>query len=771
MTESTRPGDHHIRAVWALGLAAASLCATVVIAAAQTADPPPEPPESLKTVPVPEPPNLADFVRDRDAAVRLGKALFWDMQVGGDSVQACASCHFHAGADIRRKNQLNPAQIAGDTVFDLGGPNYTVRPRDFPFTRHADEQAADSPITSDINDVMGSQGVFRTDFLAPGVGGEGADECRDVPDPIFHVGGINVRQTTGRNAPSPVNAVFNHRNFWDGRANQNFNGASPFGKRDPNARVWRTNATTGSAEPVTVVIPHGSLASQATAPPLSDVEMSCAGRKFAQAGRKLLDPALVPLNLQEVHPNDSELGPIARRGTGLSVTYTQLVQQAFRPEWWNASNTVTVGGEEFTQMEANFSLFFGLAVQLYEATLVADDTPLDRRMEGDSTAFNSLEEEGLSVFMNEGKCINCHGGAELTKASVRHVENERLERMVMGDGGCAIYDNGFYNIGVRPTADDPGVGGTDPFGNPLSDTRMAMQGKFHDPNLDPPLGEVPECDSRAAVDGNFKTPALRNVLLTGPYFHNGGKATLRQVVEFYNRGGDFADVNIHDLDPDIQPLGLTNGQKAALVAFLEALTDERVRQESAPFDHPQLFRPQGHPGDEKKVEPEANLIRAQDDLFEVAAVGTGGRPAEGLIPLQPFLTIAKLTGSGRVGVGRDIAHFGVKFRQRDGAGEGRVRVRDHAAKLKIRADQVDRFFTTETCVEMSGPAEVNESVGYAYTTRACDSGQFKHNDDDDRDDDQPGRRDWFEVTVTGPNAFHYHREGRLTGGNVQTHIR
>ena len=68
---------------------------------------PPRPP-SLKTVPVPEPTNHADFVSDRQAAIRLGKALFWDMQVGSDGVEACASCHFHAGADSRSRNQLNP---------------------------------------------------------------------------------------------------------------------------------------------------------------------------------------------------------------------------------------------------------------------------------------------------------------------------------------------------------------------------------------------------------------------------------------------------------------------------------------------------------------------------------------------------------------------------------------------------------------------------------------------------------------------------------------
>src|SRR5437899_7210848 len=60
---------------------------------------------SLKTIAVPVPRNLAAYIKDRTAAIALGKALFWDMAVGSDG-QACASCHFHAGADSRSKNQL-----------------------------------------------------------------------------------------------------------------------------------------------------------------------------------------------------------------------------------------------------------------------------------------------------------------------------------------------------------------------------------------------------------------------------------------------------------------------------------------------------------------------------------------------------------------------------------------------------------------------------------------------------------------------------------------
>ena len=69
-------------------------------------------------------------------------------------------------------------------------------------------------------------------------------------------------------------------------------------------------------------------------------------------------------------------------------------------------------------------------------------------------------------------------------------------------------------------------------------------------------------------------------------------ATLRQVMQFYNRGGNFCDFNIRDLHPAIKPLDLTEKQEEQLVAFLVSLTDARVRYEQAPFDHPELSIPQ-----------------------------------------------------------------------------------------------------------------------------------------------------------------------------------
>jgi cytochrome c peroxidase len=421
-----------------------------------------------------------------------------------------------------------------------------------------------------------------------------------------------------------------------------------------------------------VELENASLASQAVGPPLSDFEMSCNGRTFADLGRKMLQRRA--LASQKVDPQDSVLGPYRDlllpdplRPKGLKFTYEQLVRSAFQDRYWAA--TLPVSGT-FTQMEANFSLFWGLSIMLYEATLISDQAPFDK-FRGDAvtppdpSALTAQQQLGLDVFMTKGKCIACHKGPEFSGAAT-HLQPENqeeglVERMRMGDGGIALYDNGFYNIGVRPSAEDPGVGGQDPFGNPLSFTKQyidMLRGRnvpdrfqvdactFAEPfTVDFPLSALtsPDCHGvpfdpadidrlRTAVLGSFKTPSLRNVALTGPYFHNGGQATLGQVVAFYNRGGDRVDVPGGDttgvpsnLDADIDRLLLTREEQLALVAFLESLTDQRVACEQAPFDHPELLVPDGHPGDQFVVEPDpTNPFKAKDSFRLIPAVGSPG---------------------------------------------------------------------------------------------------------------------------------------------------
>jgi len=238
-------------------------------------------PDSLKTLRVPEPAALISYVKDRQAAIALGKAFFWDMQVGSDGVQACASCHFHAGADSRSKNEVNPG---GDGAFQVvPAPNSTVTAGNFPFHRLADRDDRLSAVLSDTNDVMGSQGVFLGDFLGF-LRGVAEEQGKPAPDPLFHVGANDTRRVTGRNAPSVINAAFNYNNFWDGRANFVFNGNNPFGDADVNARAF-ANDGTDALQAVAVHLENSSLASQAVGPPGNGTEMRKGSFNFAESAQ------------------------------------------------------------------------------------------------------------------------------------------------------------------------------------------------------------------------------------------------------------------------------------------------------------------------------------------------------------------------------------------------------------------------------------------------------------------------------------------------------
>ena len=195
-----------------------------------------------------------------------------------------------------------------------------------------------------------------------------------------------------------------------------------------------------------------------------------------------------------------------------------------------------IGGRGYTEL---FAEVFGtpdvtpariaLAVATFERTLYSDRTPFDLAVSG-IAPLPPAEARGQGVFNGPGRCNTCHAGTLFT-------------------------DNQFHNIGLRPQTEDPG--------------RFAVTNNAND------LGE-------------FRTVSLRNVGLRAPYFHNGRFATLEEVVDFYNRGGDFDAPNIDR--NRIRQLGLSAPQRADLVAFLRgALTDPRVAAGSAPFDRPALY--------------------------------------------------------------------------------------------------------------------------------------------------------------------------------------
>ena len=145
------------------------------------------------------------------------------------------------------------------------------------------------------------------------------------------------------------------------------------------------------------------------------------------------------------------------------------------------------------------------ALAAFERTLVSAGSRHDRYLEGDTSALTAEEVRGLRVFTGKGECTTCHGGPLLT-------------------------DNGFHNVGVA--GEDPGR---------------------------PEPGAVPRA--------TFKTPSLRDVARTAPYFHEGSAATLEEVIEHYANGGDPRAKGTHD----IHPLDLSASEKRALAAFLRSL--------------------------------------------------------------------------------------------------------------------------------------------------------------------------------------------------------
>lgn len=537
-------------------------------------------PGSLIDYPVPPVPGLVDgadpIVTDENMAIALGKALFWDTAVGSDGM-ACASCHFNAGADSRIKNQLNPGDKgskATSTTFETmasgatGGPNYTLTQSDFPFFQFSDPFSQFSTILFESDDVAASSGTFSGDFQdTPRFEGDD-DDCVRSADFTFHVNNDGTRRVEPRNAPTVINAFLNHRNFWDGRANNVFNGSSNWGDRDPNAGVW-VKVGRRSVQKQRLNLINSSLASLAVAPPQSDTEMACRNRSLADLGRKML--LRQPLQNQKVHDADSVFGPmnltLSSPGDlqpGLNTTYKQMVRLAFDKKYWSYSRRVfgaPAVGTPYTQMEANFSMFFGLALQMYQATLFSNQAPIDLTPRNtdpnDSANYYIPTFEGMGYTEAEktslisgfrqfeaSHCNLCHAGPATTSAAIAAntlvvtptpgaFYGPAHSRIAFGpdamgydnaaansnitqygslidrrqtNGGIMLMDVGFLNTAVARLDEDPGIDATDDFGNPLSFVEQYIQYLIGNPagisDTSAGINQVRSCDFFLALAEN-----------------------------------------------------------------------------------------------------------------------------------------------------------------------------------------------------------------------------------------------------------------------------
>jgi cytochrome c peroxidase len=201
------------------------------------------------------------------------------------------------------------------------------------------------------------------------------------------------------------------------------------------------------------------------------------------------------------------------------------------------------------------------AVAAYQRTLNSKNVPFDTFLRGDETAIGEAAKRGFRLFAGRANCIRCHDGALLS-------------------------DDRFHNLGVPPSPDflnSPNKQITFRF----EQASNGVPRKVYESARDD-LG-LYYVTKRAGDVGKFRTASLRELRHTAPYMHNGIFKTLLEVVEFYNSGGGKQS----NKSPLLEPLGLTAGEKADLVAFLESLSGDPLADKPPPLPPYGPYRPDG----------------------------------------------------------------------------------------------------------------------------------------------------------------------------------
>jgi cytochrome c peroxidase len=190
------------------------------------------------------------------------------------------------------------------------------------------------------------------------------------------------------------------------------------------------------------------------------------------------------------------------------------------------------------------------AIASYERTLVSGNSPLDRYIAGDVKALSDSARNGMILFRGKARCAVCHTFNQsfpfLTDGNYRNT-------------GVAANFSGFESLTRRAIA--------------LSriDSKSALDelGKQAGSNE---LGRFLFTGNSLDI-GAYRTPSLRNVELTGPYFHDGSAASLLDVVRFYVKGGNENPMR----DWQLEAVDLTESEQRDLVEFLKSLTSDEAR--------------------------------------------------------------------------------------------------------------------------------------------------------------------------------------------------
>jgi cytochrome c peroxidase len=198
------------------------------------------------------------------------------------------------------------------------------------------------------------------------------------------------------------------------------------------------------------------------------------------------------------------------------------------------------------------------AIASYERTQVSFDSPFDHFIAGEKNAISDSAKRGWELFNTKARCNKCHA---LTK-------EKRDSTFFM--------DKDFHNIGIgilrhNVVAEACKAEVEINSGNTIDVDRAAIQTDMS------VLGRFLLTKKDADI-ASFKTPSLRNVLITAPYFHDGSQATLWDVMDHYNKGDGIKNPW---LDEDMQPLGLSEPEIDDVVAFLASLTSSQYQDQGA----------------------------------------------------------------------------------------------------------------------------------------------------------------------------------------------
>lgn len=194
------------------------------------------------------------------------------------------------------------------------------------------------------------------------------------------------------------------------------------------------------------------------------------------------------------------------------------------------------------------------AIAAFERTQLSGDSPFDRFIDGDKTAISEAARRGWELFQKKARCHICHE---------------------FKDSSPFFTDFKYHNIGIGRKA-TPNFEYLVQQVRVLAESGQLTEEKLNRLSLTEGFSEL----GRFLVThqpqdlGAFKTPSLRDIELTAPYMHNGGLKTLREVIDFYNKGGEPNS----NLDKDIVRLDLSDQEISDLEAFLKTLTSDRVRR-------------------------------------------------------------------------------------------------------------------------------------------------------------------------------------------------